>query len=687
MPSSPPAIAGDHWPARVRHAWRTPERIDLPAWSEKYRWLSRRQTTKDRVGFWRNHRSPALIGFMRLLERPGLREITVLKHSQGGWSEAVRNFIGKKAHLEPDPFLFVLPDKDTGKGIIQHRIIPLFSDTPVLQELKTGRRWDEKTTEILLANGFVLRLGFSGSIASVAAHPARFVLNDERSKFQDNGKVSIADSIEARTSQYEDSLVINLSTPGQSDPDPTDALFQSAVVKLYYFVRCPHCGREQRLTFDALEWSPKKADEPDKNRRAATVVANRSAWLKCQNPRCGEDHPAGGGRISETDRQRILIDGCWATEDFSFRLWNDGREEGTWPAGGTRVGLHAPAFTSLAPKHRTYAIAERFIRAEGDIKALVGVYNELFAEVYRQATHVMTTSIFERKCRPDPETGFTPPRAKLLPAWAARLVMTVDTQKDHFWFVIRAYGASGRSRRIHHGKVMSFEELSALADEAYFPYEDNLFPPRRVFMTGIDSGGGKMGLDHSRTDQVYRWCLLDRARRKPIKGESEPKGNQPIRWSRVSYTPPEGAGRRDPYQVVLWLINSHYFQDLLASDSEAKVSVVDYRTGEITGEVDRWELNEVDDEEYNRHLANMKKALVSGRGKSSERWIPKTQGARVDLRMCEVYQEAMANGPAECQALPTTEAMRRAASAPHSPPVSGGIRTPDGRSFLANRRQ
>src|SRR5690606_25539785 len=110
-------------------------------------------------------------------------------------------------------------------------------------------------------------------------------------------------------------------------------------------------------------------DEPDKNKRAALVVAHQAAWLKCQNPRCAVDHPAGRGRIYETERQRILQDGCWATADFSYRLWNDGREEGAWPAGGTRVGLHAPAFTSLAPKHRNYAIAERFIRAEGDVAA------------------------------------------------------------------------------------------------------------------------------------------------------------------------------------------------------------------------------------------------------------------------------------------------------------------------------
>lgn len=671
------------FPERVRRMWRWPEKITVPAWAERNRYLTRRQSS--RPGPWRNDNAPCLIGYMLLLERPGVVMITVLKHSQGGWSEATRNFIGKKAHLEPDPMLVVLPDKDTGKGIVHHRIIPLFEDTKVLAELSTGRRWDKKNNELVLANGFTLRLGYSGSIASVAAHPAKTVLCDERSKFQSDGKISIADSIEARTSTYEQPLVINLSTPG-ADPDPTDELFNAAGVRLFYFVACPHCEREQRLTFDALEWAPKKEQEPDKNKRAASVVASRSAWLKCQNPRCAELHPAGQGRITDDQRQHaIRATGFWADEDLTWRLYNDGREVGTWRPEWTRVGIHAPAFISLAPGHRLHKVVEKWILAEGDPVKLAGVYNELFAEVYRPVTSLATSTIFEAKCRANRETGFTPPRAKLLPRWAARLVMTVDTQKDHFYFVVRAYGAGGRSRRIHHGKVTTFEELTALADAAFYSYEEDFLPPTRVYMTGIDSGGGKMGLEGSRTDAVYRWCLADPVRRKPLKGESEPRGDQPIRWRRVTYTPPNG--QRNPYEVILWLINSQHYKDLLASDIEARIALVDAKTGEVAEDAaDRWELNDVDDEEYNRQLANMKKAVVRLRGRAVERWIPKTTGARHDFHDCETYQEAMAHGPAQCMTLPTAEQLQKLARAPQTPAQSGGIRMPDGRSFLATRR-
>ncbi len=264
--------------------------------------------------------------------------------------------------------------------------------------------------------------------------------------------------------------------------------------------------------------------------------------------------------------------------------------------------------------------------------------------------------------------------------------MTIDTQKDHFWFVIRAWGQGFKSRRIHHGRVTRFEDLAALLDLAYWPYEANAFPPIRCHKAGIDSGAGKAECGGSRTDEVYQWCLKDPIRRIPLKGESEPR-ESPIRLRHVTYRPPDA--RRDPYQVWLHLIDSHYFNDLLASAITATVPVIDRQTGEVLEE-DLWQLNACDDGEYNRHLANLHKVIVKSRsGRSAQRWMPKTAGARVDLRMCESYQYFMAHGPANCAALPTPDMMAaqaRAANEAANRPAAEGLTTPDGRAFLATQR-
>lgn len=662
------------WSEAERRAWLPPEQITIPGWAEKYRYLSRRQTS--RPGYWRNDNAPATVGLMVVCEVPGIRQVTVLKHSQGGWSEAVRNVLGKKAHLEPDPALLVLPNRDKGRSIISDRILPLLQDTPPLRELATGRAWDQTKSEILLRNGFQLRLGYSGSLDSVSSDPARFVINDERSKFQEDPKASVADSIEARTASYENALIINLSTP-LSDPDPTEQLYNSADIKLQFFVTCPHCGRDQVLTFERLRWEPKKEEVPDKNERARLIRHNRSAWFECENPACG-------GRMTDQHRLSLIRNGYWATDDRSWRIDTRGNITGTRPIG-TSVGMHAPAWTSVMPMHAWSEIAAKFVAAEGDSVKLKGVYNELLAAVYHTQTQSQRTGQFSDKCRPDPETGFTPPPAMKVPIWASRILLTVDTQKDHFWFVVRAWGHGFRSRRLHHGRVQTFDELDYLANEAMWEYEPGApFAPLPIAMVGIDSGGGKMGLDASRTHAVYQWCNKDPARRKPLKGMSEPS-DRPIHWSRVTYQPPDG--RAAPYQTILWRVDSHYFNDLLAAYAETQVSIVNPKTGEIEGKEDQWQLNDVDDEEYNRHLAAMHKVVLRSRGRDVERWIPKTAGARVDLRMCEVYQIALAHGPAMCGTLPTLQVMLQQHDAPRTPTTQQtGIRMPDGRPFLATRR-
>jgi hypothetical protein len=131
-----------------------------------------------------------------------------------------------------------------------------------------------------------------------------------------------------------------------------------------------------------------------------------------------------------------------------------------------------------------------------------------------------------------------------------------------------------------------------------------------------------------------------------------------------------------------------YFNDLLAGDVTATIPTVDPGTGEVL-EVEKWALNDVCDEEYNRHLSNMIKERVrrgSGAARGFvERWRPRTGGARVDYRACEVYQLAMAHGPGQCFALPGAEMLARQ-HAPQPPAKTGGITTPDGRKFFATQR-
>jgi phage terminase large subunit GpA-like protein len=673
----------------VGPAFEVPADLRTSEWAEQNRFMTRRQTS--RPGQWSNDKAPPLAVVMNLCGRRTIRELWIMKAVQVGVSEAIRNFLGKCAATEPDPFMLVLPDAHKGKEVFRTRIIPLFEDTPCLADLLTGRTADKKHTAISLVNGFDLSLAWAGSPNSLASDPKRWVWADETDKFSSSSvEASSVALLRQRVHTYEQSkrsLCIFTSTP-TIDGMPVAHGFDSCPVKLYFHGHCPFCGFAQPITFDSIEWE-KFPELPTAAERAGRIRARGAAWLKCQSPTCGQ-------RIYEQHKLAMLKGGYFGLLDGSWKVFVDpaggahkNGEEGEQPPEQEKVALHYPAEIDL---EETWAgMAAMFVEADGRPAELQEFTNQKRGLPWAHRIAASRFDVYAAKCRPDPSTGFVPPPAKIVPLWASKLVMTVDSQKDYFWFVIRAWGQGFRSRRIHHGRAGSFKELEQLYYDAWWSYEGDKYPAIRCFGSaplGIDSGGGIAGgssesLDATRTDEIYQWCRKDPVWRRPLKGDSKPFDKH-IRDSDVTYQDP--GRKRDPYDVSLWLLDPVFFRDLLAGMVTAKQQVIDAGTGEAIGEVDQWELNDVADDEYCRHLSAVQKTKRRvGRG-HVEQWGPKPGAGRHDYHDLESYQIAWAHGPANCFALPdeaqlaAMHEMRRAGPAP-----TAGMKTPDGRSWLPKR--
>jgi len=688
QPSPAPSLTDPPlWDEDERRAWAPPEQLNSAEWAEKYRELSKRQSS--RPGPWRNANQPALVGLMLLATIPSVREIWVLKSAQFGASEGVRNILGHRAHLDPVPAMLVLPDEKSGRKIVRKRVIPLFEDTAVLRKLLTGSTRDKKLTSILLSNGFELSLAWAGSPSAMASDPYALVVLDEVDKYASAGlQADPVAEARVRLRTYGEaaggiSLLIALSTP--STPlGPIAIGYEDCSIKLHFYIACPHCGTLQRLTFDKVRWE-KFTDLPDAKARAARIKGRRAAWLECENPLCAQHHPEANGRITEKQRRTALNTGFWATEDQSWRLHTDGRIEGKMPEGD-QTGIHIHAQLDLSV---TLAeIAAEFVKCDGRKEQLKDFYNLWQGEPFKDTTVSTTASLFAAKCKPNDETGFEPPPARRIPPWASRLLLTVDSQKDYFWFALRAWGQNFRSQRVHHGRAGSFEEIEAIYYDTLWHYEGELYPPLRCAGSSplfIDSGGGmdREEQESSITDRVYRWCLRDPIWRLPIKGNSKPF-DEHIRWRDVTYQPP---GEKTPYVVRLHFLDPIYWRDLLSSYIVGTLQVPNPATGEVFA-VDQWLLNDDNDErDYNRHLAAVQKTRIKKGRSIVQVYATKTIGARHDFHDLEAYQIALAHGPGRCFALPTAEHLARQSSP--APPSSGkpaGVRMPDGRKFLATQR-
>jgi len=586
----------------VWRAWSPPEALSPSQWAVKHRTLTRRQSS--RPGRWRHEHAPYLAGIMDLVTRPGVEEITVMKAAQVGVSEAMRNVIGRFAHLDPDPVLLVLPDEATGRKIMRRRILPLLQDTPVLRGLFTGVSADVQLASVTLNNGFTLSLGWSGSPATLAADPARIVLNDEVDKFppwsgREADPISLA---YARTQTFErDRRIINVSTPTTSEGFISER-FESSPVKLRYHVPCPHCGVYQVLRFSNVRW-PRDIAETDPDRKAALIEQRRAAWYECES--CA-------GCIDDEAKCAIVQRGVWAANGQEVV---GGEPVGDWPAG-SRVGVHV--WAAYATWVKWHQVAAEFIRSKDDPRSLQNFKNNWLGEPFAERVTNHTTAVFTNKR----DAALPGTAARMVPRWAGVLIVTADTQKDHFYFVVRAWGHKYRSRLVHHGVVRTFDELRELLDAGY-ELEDGggtsggfgggMVRARYLL---IDSGG-------HRTDEVYHFALTSPDRILPCKGASY-KQHTPVRVSRVTYRPPDGASS---VRVMLHLIDTGHFKDMLAR-----------LIATPEGEPGEWLLNAAADGEYCRQMSSEHKVAVrKGRHQVYE-WRPVSSGAANHYFDCETLQ-------------------------------------------------
>ena len=412
--------------------------------------------------------------------------------------------------------------------------------------------------------------------------------------------------------------MVNVSTPTTAD-GLIWRRYESTSTKLHYHVPCPHCSQYQRLTFSHVRW--KKFDQADAYREAAAVEHEQAAWYECAH--CGQ-------AILEAQRPAMIRAGRWLAE--GQQLDPDGTVHGEAPTG-RRIGVHIWAGYCLwIPLYR---IAAEFLRCKDDPLALMGFSNSWLGEPFQQRIAHAKAEVFAAKC-----TAPSAAAPRVVPNWARGMLATADTQKDHFYYVIRAWGAGYRSQRIDHGLATSFDELRERVLVPHYPWEDARRAPLAVRMLGIDSGG-TTSLAGSRTHEVYRFALTSPARIRALKGEGRPR-DVPIQTRQVTYRPPDR--RSSPFPVFLTLLDSNHFKDRLACAIEAEIPEIDRRTGEVVGSVEQWALNAANDPDYNRQMASEHKVLARRPGgRQAEVWMPISAGAANHYWDCEYMQFALAD--------------------------------------------
>lgn len=588
-------------------AWNVGERLTPSEWAKLNRVLGEKDSSEP--GNWNNDRTPYLVGIMDAMGDPEITTVDVMKAAQVGLSEVMRNVLGYWIDQDPGPVLMVMPDEESAKELLGEKVQPLIRQTPALAAHMTKKGTDLGKLRILLDN-IEIHAAWASSPQKLASRPKRYVIYDEIDKYpafsgKESDPISLGDK--RRTTYGHRSKSAAFSTP-TTRQGAMWRRWEKAPVKLHFHVPCPACGVFAPIAWANIRWPDNL--EGTRAEQAAQIQADSLAWCQCP---CGLV-------IRERQRASIVRKGRWAPE--GWKVTPDGPMIQGRPRGVRHVAFHVPAL--ISPWVTWSQMAAEFVAAIGDESTMMDWRNSRLGWPYEIRASAIKSDTFSTKIKAGHKHG-------LVPAWAGMLLATADTQKDGFWYTLRAWGWGFRSRLIDSGFVSTFDELRERCLSSRYPIEGTDVEPMGAHMLFIDSGGGSESVDSdlNLTNQVYQFALSDPARIYAIKGYGGTRELEvPVRQSFVAYSSPGAAA---PAKVALYLLKTGYFKDVLS----ARV-VNDAAAG------DSWELHEQVDKDYCKQMASEHKVIIRKGRHQVARWVLVTPGAANHLWDAEVYQQAAA---------------------------------------------
>jgi phage terminase large subunit GpA-like protein len=314
--------------------------------------------------------------------------------------------------------------------------------------------------------------------------------------------------------------------------------------------------------------------------------------------------------------------GRWAARGQTVAA--DGTVTGP-PPPGDRIGFH---LTALVSPFKTWGdTVSRFLSAKGRPETLMVWTNQDLAQPFEEQTGSAKAGDLERRREAD---RALPPRERVplgtVPAWTLRLLAAADTQRDHFWWTVRAFGPGRRGRLVACGRADDFGHLRRVTLDADYPIHGARRLSARPERLAIDSGGGLTEENTSRTEEVYRFAEADPACRVLCyKGSRKRTGSE--QWRGQTHV------RQGRYSTVeLRYVRPDHYKNQLAR------LVADPGT-----EPCLWELPAETPDEYLRQMTAEHKVVVWHGRVREETWQKRSLHAANHLWDCEVLQLALAD--------------------------------------------
>lgn len=233
------------------------KRLTVSEWSDKNRRLSKKGSAEP--GPWRTDRNPPLREPMDCLSsRSPVRDIVLMFPVQFGKTEVAVNVLGYTMDQNPGPMMVCLPADVSMHKWINQKLNPMIEETEAVRDTMTSLNSREaantKTFKDFL--GGQLYIEHAGSAARLKSTSVRTLIVDELDEFAANliGGDDPVDMLLGRTSAFPSTFKrLFISTPQIKGISRTEQMYEKSDQRKFYLA-CPHCGFEQHLQWEGLQW-------------------------------------------------------------------------------------------------------------------------------------------------------------------------------------------------------------------------------------------------------------------------------------------------------------------------------------------------------------------------------------------------------------------------------------------------
>lgn len=438
------------------------------------------------------------------------KELHIKKSSQSGVTLGILLLILWLVRHRPVNMLYAIDSVPEARKISKARLQPLLEECTGTKVILDNQDEDDVTNLFFNLPDMQLHLTGSYSAGTFANKSIGAIILDELDLHPPSpqGEPDSVDLARDRIKNVAEGFLITFSKP-KNHEDPITRNYLTGT-RHQIFVPCPHCGTMQVLRREGLRYDHCKdtAGEHDRERIL------HETYYQCANELCANGEECG--RIYEKKHKG------WMLARMEVRQTNFGTDpqDPDKPYPG-RLSLEVTDLYARLGDSTWGRLALEWHDAQGDDSKMKRVLAGRFAQGWKnKKTEVGKKQVYalcggyEHRCIPRDRLARD---AQGRPA----ITMQIDVQGSGLkkW-VKMGFAPSGEAWVIDYGATLSYEELSAVADEPVrlgMRYDDPGLEEARVVVGLIDEGHETM--------KVRDWCLTTRGRFHPCKG----RGNLQVR--------------------------------------------------------------------------------------------------------------------------------------------------------------